>query len=213
MRKTPLFPATAAKWLLDWGALAIAAPFAVTSVVDRLMGPTAEAMFLMWAQAFALVPGPPGVFLRRAYYRLTLEHCARSFFVGFGAFFSHRHARIEHGVYIGPYAVVGCATLRRGASIGTRAAVLSGTALHDLDGAGRWGPSDLTRLRRVEVGEYALIGEAALVMADVGASAMVAAGGVVSARVAAGIVVAGNPARFVRRLTAERAEAEEANAV
>src|SRR5262249_269386 len=64
------------------------------------------AFFVMGAQACALVPGLPGVFLRRAFYRLTLEACGESFFVGFGAWFSQRTSRIDEDVYVGPYAVL-----------------------------------------------------------------------------------------------------------
>ena len=162
--------------------------------------------FVFWAQTFALVPGLPGVFLRRAFYRLTLDQCDESFFIGFGALFSHRHSRIEQDAYVGPYAVVGSAWLRRGCLIGTRSSIVSGTGLHSQDSEGRWMPTDLTRIRQVEIGEYAWIGEGSIVMADVGPSAMVGAGSVVSSRVPPRVVVAGNPARFARRLTADGGE-------
>ncbi len=138
---------------------------------------------MFWAQLFALVPGLPGVFVRRAFYRLTLERCTGSFFVGFGAFFSHRGSIVEDAVYVGPYAIVGSSRLRRGCLIGSRAGIISGTGLHELTADGLRTPTDNSRLRQVEIGEYAWIGEGALVMADVGRSAMVAAGSVVSSPV------------------------------
>ena len=67
-------------------------------------------------------------------------------------------------------------------------------------------PTDITRIRQIEIGEYAWLGEGAIVMADVGASAMVGAGSVVSSRVPARVVVVGNPARIARRLTADADE-------
>jgi acetyltransferase-like isoleucine patch superfamily enzyme len=161
-----------------------------------------ETVFSFWAQLFALVPGLPGVFLRRAFYRLTLESCGRTFFIGFGALFSHRLAHIEDDVYVGPYAVIGSCHLGKGCLIGTRCSIVSGGGLHTLDAQLRWMPTDLSRLTRVHVGAHAWIGESALVLADIGSSAMVAAGAVVSTAVPAGTVVAGNPARFVRRLSA-----------
>ncbi len=78
-------------------------------------------------RAFALLPGLPGVSLRRAFYKLTLDECADSFFIGFGALFAHRHSRIEQDAYVGPYAVIGSAWLRRGCLIGTRSSIVSGT--------------------------------------------------------------------------------------
>ena len=91
--------------------------------------------------------------------------------------------------------------LRRGCLIGSRAGIISGSALHDLDASGRRKPTDLSQLRQVEIGEDAWIGEGALVMADVGRRATVAAGSVVSSAVLGGVVVAGNPARFIRHIT------------
>jgi acetyltransferase-like isoleucine patch superfamily enzyme len=56
-------------------------------------------------------------------------------------------------------------------------------------------------MRRVEIGARSWIGERAVVMADIGSGAMVAAGAVVGSAVPAHVMVAGNPARFVRRMT------------
>jgi acetyltransferase-like isoleucine patch superfamily enzyme len=194
------------KRVIDAICLVVVAPCAWTCARDRRL-----AMFTWWSQLFAMVPGPPGVFVRRAFYRLTLEHCSGSFFIGFGAMFSHRQATIEDGVYVGPFAMVGASRLRRGCLIGTRASIISGSALHAVDASGRRAPTDLSKLRQVEVGEDAWIGEGALVMANVGRGATVAAGAVVSSDVIAGVVVAGNPARFIRHV-AIVADAEEGRA-
>jgi acetyltransferase-like isoleucine patch superfamily enzyme len=144
--------------------------------------------------------------MRRAFYRLTLDECAESFFIGFGALFSHRHSKIEQDAYVGPYAVVGSAWLRRGCLLGTRSSVVSGANLHSLDSEGRWMPTDARRIRQVEIGEYSWIGEGSIVMADIGPSAMVGAGSVVSNRIPARVVVVGNPARIARRLTTDAGE-------
>jgi acetyltransferase-like isoleucine patch superfamily enzyme len=143
------------------------------------------------------------MFLRRAYYRLTLDHCASNFYIGFGALFTHQHVYIEKNAYIGPYALVGMAHLGEGCLIGSRASLLSGTTQHALDEQGRWGPCDQTRLQQIKIGDYAWIGEGAIVMANIGAGTMVAAGAVVDQDTRAGILVAGNPSRFVRKLRAE----------
>jgi acetyltransferase-like isoleucine patch superfamily enzyme len=191
------------KRLLDACCLAVMAPCAWSCAIDGRLG---DAAFSWWAQTCAIVPGLPGVFLRRAFYRLTLDRCAGCFYVGFGAVFSQRRVVIEEDVYVGPYAVIGSSTLRRGCLIGTRASVLSGNDLHTFGGDGRWTSTDPARVQQIEIGEHAWIGEAAVVMADVGPSAMVGAGSVVSSRVPPRVVVAGNPARFARHLTIETHE-------
>ena len=181
-------------------------PCAALCAIEARGARHGDAAFAFWAQTFALVPGLPGVFLRRAFYRLTLDHCDESFFIGFGAIFSNRHSRVEQDAYVGPYAVIGSTWLRRGCLIGTRSSIVSGTGLHSQDSQGRWMPTDVTRIRQVEIGEYAWLGEGSIVMADIGPSAMVGAGSVVSSRVPARVVVVGNPARIARRLTADADE-------
>jgi virginiamycin A acetyltransferase len=194
------------KRAIDAICLVAVAPCAWSCALDR--GGHSEAVFALWSQCFALVPGPPGVFVRRAFYRLTLDRCSGSFFVGFGAIFAHRKSEIEDGVYVGPYAMIGAARLRRGCLIGSRAGIISGSALHGFDAAGRRTPTNLGQLRQVEIGEDAWIGEGAIVMADVGKGATVAAAAVVSSAVMTGVVVAGNPARFIRHVVAPEHERE-----
>jgi acetyltransferase-like isoleucine patch superfamily enzyme len=189
-------------------ALVLVFPAALTCWIEEWLIPRAEGMFGFWTHVFAVLPGAPGMFLRRAFYRLALERCAIECFIGFGVLFSHRQVLIEEGVYVGPYAVVGCARLRKGCLVGTRANLLSGSAQHDIQGGG-WAASDRSRFVQIEIGERAWIGEAATVMADVGAGSVVSAGAVVSAAVPAAVVVAGNPARFVRQVASDRPQPAE----
>jgi virginiamycin A acetyltransferase len=191
------------KLVVDLCCVFAVAPSAAMCAIEAAVNERDDAFFVFWTQAFALLPGLPGVSLRRAFYRLTLDQCDESFFIGFGAIFSHRHCRIEQDAYVGPYAVLGSTWLRRGCLIGTRSSILSGTGLHSQDSQGRWMPTDISRIRQVEIGEYAWIGEGSIVMADIGPSAMVGAGSVVSSSVPAHVVVAGNPARIARRLTVD----------
>lgn len=191
------------KTFLNGVCLALVAPCALSSWLEDHLTNGSESMFVFWAHVFSVFPGLPGVFLRRAYYRLTLDRCASNFYIGFGALFTHRHARVEQDAYIGAYALVGCAHLGQRCLIGSRASLLSGTAQHAMDEEGRWGPCDQTRLRQITIGEYAWIGEGAIVMANIGAGTMVAAGAVVEQDARAGILVAGNPSRFVRKLRDE----------
>jgi virginiamycin A acetyltransferase len=188
------------KRAIDGCCLVAMAPLAGLCALESRLG-AGDAVFTLSAQFCALLPGLPGVFLRRAFYRLTLESCGRSFFIGFGAVFSHRTARVGDDVYVGPYAVLGACDLGQGCLIGTRCSIVSGGALHSMDANGRWMPTDISRLQTVHIGEYAWLGEASVVLADIGSSAMVVAGAVVSAAVPPSVVVAGNPARFVRHLS------------
>jgi virginiamycin A acetyltransferase len=199
--RTP-FVRRALKALANAAALVAAAPFAALSGLEHRLLRGHEGLFRFCSQVLAIVPGPPGNYVRRGFYRLVLDRCHADWYIGFGAMFTHREAIVERGVYVGLWALVGSAHLREGTSIGSRASLLSGTDLHEYR-HGRWTPADRTRLRQIVLGPHAFVGEGAVVMADIGAGSMAAAGAVVSAPVPEGVVVAGNPARFVRRLDAE----------
>ncbi len=69
-----------------------------------------------------------------------------------------------------------------------------------MDDQGRWTTLAQPKLFSTEVGEYAWIGEGAIIAAPVGRGAQVAAGTVVASKVPDYVMVAGNPARFVKKL-------------
>ena len=180
-------------------ALVITMPLAATSWLESRTSRT-EGIFLLWAQLLALIPSLAGVYIRRAYYRLTLESCSLECFIGFGTFLTHRDARIEANVYIGHYSMIGCAWLKEGCLIGSRTSLLSGTRLHHRSEDGQWSPAVLELAQQIVIHPHTWIGEGAVVMTDVGRGAMVAAGAVVATPVPDNVMVAGNPARFVQKL-------------
>jgi virginiamycin A acetyltransferase len=197
------------KRLINRLALVMVAPAAVTCVIERKLKPGSETWFCFWAHVFALLPGVPGMFLRRAFYRCTLEQCAENVTIQFGAVCTHRNSVLETGVYIGSYALIGSAVIQEYSLIGSRASLLSGGRHHELLPSGRWSPTDSTKLTRITIGPNTWIGEGAILMAGTGRSCMVAAGSVVSTAVPPSTMVAGNPARLVRRLTVESSDAVE----
>jgi acetyltransferase-like isoleucine patch superfamily enzyme len=169
--------------------------------LERRLRPQSQGgCFTFWTHVFALVPGAVGMFLRRGFYWWTLERCAESVTIGFGALFSRQNAIMEAGAYVGSYALVGSAWIGENTLIGSRASLLSGGRQHEWLPTGRWSGVDEHRLRRLVIGANTWIGEGAIIMADVGEGCMVAAGAVVSSPVPPGVMVAGNPARFVRRV-------------
>ena len=191
------------KALLNFISKVIVLPCALLCWIEGLLFKDSESLFLFWGHIFSILPGLPGLFLRRAFYSLTLQRCSPNFIIGFGSIFTHRRAVVEDYVYIGIYALIGSAHLKKGSLIGSRASLLSGSALHERRPDGTWTPFDPSRMRQIKIGPNAWIGEGAIIMADVGEGSMVAAGSVVSTDIKPNIMVAGNPARFVIRLDPE----------
>ncbi len=196
------------KATVDAVAIALMSPLSLCAALERRLAPRSERVFNTCAQTVALLPGLPGMILRRAFYRVALDSCARDCFIGFGAIFTHRAVIVEREVYIGPYALIASSRLREACLIGSRVSILSGGALHSLGPSGRWLPTDMSKMVQVEIGVGAWIGEGAIIIADVGSGAMAAAGSVVATAVPARVVVGGNPARMIRKLEPPLARVE-----
>src|SRR5688500_14493681 len=114
---------TLAKTLVDGLCLALAALPAVLCRIEARFSDRDD-LFVLFGQIAALVPGLPGNYLRRAFYRLTLDACPADCEIGFMSWFSSRHARIGPRVYIGPLCVIGDAAIGGGSLIATRVSIL-----------------------------------------------------------------------------------------
>ncbi|WP_201220766.1 acyltransferase [Halochromatium roseum] len=172
-------------------------------IEEKLISKDVEVIFNICTHVVALLPGLPGVFLRRGFYSIALEQCSLDSYIGFGTIFSHRATMVADHVYIGSYALIGSAILGQHCLIGSRASILSGTALHILDDDGTWTPYSPERLERITIEPNVWIGEGAIVAANIGRGSMIGAGCVITTPVKAQVIMAGNPARFVRKLEPE----------
>lgn len=178
---------------LCWLAIS---PVLLLTWLERRSG-SSEAVFLFFSQAFALLPGVPGTYLRAAYYFVALDACSWENHVGFGSVFSHRGASLGSCASLGSYCVVGHADIGEGAMIASRVSIPSGKRQH-FDEAG--GISAKPRFDRVAIGRRCWIGEGAIILANLGDDCVVSAGSVVLHEVPASRLVAGNPAQVVREL-------------
>jgi len=158
----------------------------------------AERAFPGWSQAFSLLPGLTGVYLRRAFYRLVLRRCARDAFVGFGTILSHPTASIGRTVYVGAYCCLGDVTLEDDVLLASRVSIANGARQHRIDRLdvpireqpGEW--------PHVTIGADTWIGEGAVVLADVGRKCVIGAGAVVIDPIPDYAVAVGVPARVIR---------------
>jgi virginiamycin A acetyltransferase len=191
----------ALKQLLNLFCQLLVLPLVVLCKLEEIVfSRNTEIIFQICTHLVALLPGLPGVFLRRAFYSLTLDECSSHCHIGFGTIFSHRFTTVEKHVYIGSYSIIGSAHLGEHCLIGSRVSILSGKALHVLGDDGMWTPYSPERLSQIKLDKNVWIGEGAIIAADVGEGSMVGSGAVVTSNIRSHVIVTGNPARFVKKL-------------
>lgn len=189
------------KYLLNRTSQLLVLPLVIPCRLEEILfSRNTELIFHICTHIMALFPGLPGAFLRRGFYSLTLDECSLHCHIGFGSLFSHRFTRVGEHVYIGSYAIIGSAEIGDNCLIGSRASILSGTALHVLGEDGKWTPYSAERLSQVKLAKNVWVGEGAIIAANIGEGCMVGAGSVVTTNIKPHVIVTGNPARFVKNL-------------
>lgn len=151
-----------------------------------------------WSQAFALIPGWTGIYLRRAFYRTVLPRCEPGCCLSFGTVFSHPTAEVGRDVYIGVFCSLGDVTLKKDVLVSSHVSLTNGGDQHGIDRLdipvreqpGTWS--------RVTIGRDSWIGEHATVMADVGKHCVIGAGSVVTRPIPDYAIAVGVPARVIR---------------
>lgn len=149
-------------------------------------------------QMLSLIPGITGQYLRRAFLARTLEGCAPSATVEFGAIFSRVGARLDDRTYVGPRCHLGLVHLEPDVLIAAGVHIPSGAHTHGTDTAVPIRDQAGTR-RLVRIGAGSWIGSNAVILADVGRHTIVGAGAVVTRPLPDGVIAAGVPARVVRQ--------------
>lgn len=176
-------------------SLVLAAPMAGLFRLEVYLAPRRkDTSYQGFTQLLSLIPGLPGVFLRRAFARLTLLACGRDCHIGFGTVFASPDVAIQERVYIGVSCNIGHADIGDDVLIGSHVTILSGTRQHHFDRMDIPINQQGGQYQPVSIGEDVWIGNGAIVATDVGPHAIVGAGAVVTRPVAAATIVAGNPA-------------------
>jgi acetyltransferase-like isoleucine patch superfamily enzyme len=150
-----------------------------------------------WSQLLSLLPGITGVYLRQAFYRCTLKHCADNVCICFGTLLSHASTSLGRSVYIGNHCCVGDVTIEDDVLIASHVSIMNGCHQHSIDRLDipvREQPGSYVP---VTIGCDTWIGERATVAADVGRHCVVGAGSVVLKPVPDYAIVVGVPARII----------------
>lgn len=166
-----------------------------------------EKAFPGWSQAFSLLPGLTGVYLRRAFYRLVLPRCGAGCWVGFGSVISHSTAQIGRSTYIGPYCCLGDITLEEDVLLGSRVSIMNGGGQHGIERLDLPIREQPGVYPRVTIGRDTWIGDCAVVLADVGEHCVIGAGSVVTKPIPDYAIALGVPAKVIRFRNADRGPA------
>lgn len=171
------------------------APLILITKISIVFG--IDETYTFFAQMLSLVPGKLGSYFRVSFYHFTTTGTAIHCFIGFGTFFSKRNIKIEDGVSIGAYCVIGSVEIGENTLIASKVSIPSGRHQHsDEDyGGKKWGPM---KTEMVKVGAHCWIGENALVLADVGKNCIIGGGSVVVKNIPENVIAAGNPAKILR---------------
>jgi virginiamycin A acetyltransferase len=154
-------------------------------------------LFTFFAQSFSVVPGFPGVFLRAAFYKLTLEDCSIDSSIAFGSFFSRRRVIVASNVSIGSYCIIGQARIGSRTQISSHVEI-PGVRQHSRDAQGRLSDSSATEESYINIGADCWIGASAIIMANVGDQSTIGAGSVVVNDIPAQRVAVGVPAKAIK---------------
>lgn len=183
---------------VDAIALVCIAPLLMSYGLAVLLWPSRRDLFFQDAgHGLSLIPGLPGVFCRRAFYRRTMKLCSDSVWIGFGSLLTKPGTVLGDNVYIGVNCMVGLATIGSGTLLGSNVDIPSGKSQHGFQQADTPIRLQPGSFNRINIGADVWLGNGCIVLADVGDHAIVAAGGVVVDPVAEWSIVGGNPARSI----------------
>lgn len=194
MRSLTKAAASGIAWLL-------AAPLAYSIKLLRPLDPR-DQIFRTGSQMVSLIPGVPGILIRRGFYGITLDSVGEGFTVEFGTIFSRRNTSIGEHVYIGAYCTIGLCTVFDEVLVGSGVDIVSGQRVHGFDRADIPIRLQGGEFKRPTIGPDAWLGNKAVVMASVSEGCVVGAGSVVTTACEPYGIYAGTPARRLRSRTA-----------
>jgi virginiamycin A acetyltransferase len=145
-------------------------------------------------QLLSLVPGRPGLVVRRGWYRMTLEGCGEVS-VGFGSMITDYRSRLGDRCSVGPLCNIGWVDIGDDVLIASHVVVLGGGRQHGITDLERPMRSQPGVTERVTIGSDVWLGTGATVMADVAPHTIVTAGATVTRSFAPYAVLGGVPAQ------------------
>jgi len=187
------------KWVFNLIALVLISPLALLEKGYSLFSKS-EKLFQTHGQILSLIPGLVGVYLRRAYYFLTVKSSSLDCYISFGTLLSHKQAEISKGVYLGDYCAVGKVKIGENVLIGSNVDIISGKYTHLFSDPSLPIPSQGGIYEQIQIGANSWIGNSAVILANIGEKCVIGAGSVVVRDIPPCSVAVGNPAKVIRQI-------------
>lgn len=170
--------------------------FVILKIVSK-----GEKPFQFFSQTFSIIPGIVGEYLRKAFYKFTINKCPEDCCISFGTVFSTSKVSIGHGVYIGLYCTFGNVTVGENALIGSNVDIISGRRQHRFEKLDLPIREQRGEFCEVRIGEDTWIGNSAVVLENIGKGCVIGAGSVVINPIDDLSVAVGNPANVIKKRT------------
>lgn len=185
------------KLCVSWGCRLLVLPLVGIVKLTEIFIQT-DQPFQFGSQTVSLIPGIPGNYFRKEYYRMTLEKCAPDVCIEFGTILHQSRVKLGHRVYIGARCSIGECAIEDDAIIGSNVDVISGRHQHLFHNSDTSIREQEGALDRIIIGTDSWIGNSAVIMANIGRKSVIGAGSVVVQDVEPYSVMGGNPARLLR---------------
>jgi virginiamycin A acetyltransferase len=186
-----------AKSLINILSILIVSPLILATIIAGFIG-AGESLFVFSSQLLSLLPGIPGTYLRKSYFRFGMTYCDADCSIGFAALFSHRDTEVHKNVYIGPQCNIGKSKIEKNCLLGSGVHILSGKGQHNFDDLDTPIQEQGGQFSKVTIGEDTWIGNGAIIMANIGKKCIVGAGSVVIKDIPDYSIVGGNPAKIIK---------------
>ena len=150
------------------------------------------------SQLISLIPGYIGYFIRKSFYKLSIGS-GKNFYIGFGSTLVYHSVVIKDDLSIGVNCQIAKATINNGVKIGSNVYVVN-KHTHSIGKNKEVLPTNVEKLKRVDIGENTWIGNSSVIMEDIGKNCIIGAGSVVVKPIPDNSVAAGNPAKVIRKI-------------
>lgn len=185
------------KSLINFVCILIISPLILINLIANKLS-TSDSLFVSSSQLLSLLPGKTGHFIRKNFFRFTMEYCHPDCLIGFSSLFSHRETEIYEGVYIGPQCNIGKSRIEKNCLLGSGVHILSGKGQHNFEDLNTPIQEQGGKFTKVTIGEDTWIGNGSLIMANIGKKCIIGAGSVVTKDIPDFSIVGGNPAKIIR---------------